>query len=69
MLVPRAAIRTENGQSFAFVVANGIAERRAVRTGDVDGDRQEVVAGLSDGERVIVSPPVTLTAGQPVAVK
>jgi RND family efflux transporter MFP subunit len=68
-LVPRAALRTENGLSFAFVVTNGIADRRAVRTGAVDGDRVEVVAGLSDGERVVVAPPATLTAGQPVVVR
>jgi hypothetical protein len=35
----------------------------------VDGDRTEVLAGLSGGDRVIVSPPPTLTAGSAVVVK
>jgi len=62
-LVPKAAIRTEGNQSYAFVVAGGVADRRAVTTGGVDGDRVEVLAGLRAGERVIVSPPPTLTSG------
>jgi RND family efflux transporter MFP subunit len=65
-LVPKAAIRIEGGQSYAFVVANGVADRRAVTTGGVDGDRLEVLAGLRSGERVIVSPPQDLAAGAAV---
>jgi HlyD family secretion protein len=63
MLVPKAAIRTENNQSYAFVVVNGVVDRRAVRVGGVDGDRTEVLAGLTSGERVILSPPATLAPG------
>jgi RND family efflux transporter MFP subunit len=68
-LVPKAAIRTENGQSYAVVVANGIAERRAVKIGGVDGDRIEILTGLSTGEKVVVSPPPTLTTGGKVTGK
>ena len=45
------------------VVAGGVVDRRAVTTGGADGDRVEVLAGLRAGERVIVSPPPTLTNG------
>ena len=69
VLVPKAAIRTENNQSYAFAVANGIVDRRAVTVGGVDGDRLEVLAGLNSGERVIVSPPATLTSGATVVTK
>jgi RND family efflux transporter MFP subunit len=68
-LVPKAAIRTDDGQSYAFVVSNGIVDRRAVTTGGVDGDRLEVVAGLRSGERVIISPPADLVAGASVIEK
>jgi RND family efflux transporter MFP subunit len=69
ILAPRAAIRTENGSSVAFVVANNIVERRVVTTAGTDGDRLEVTAGLRPGDRVVLSPPELLTAGQKVVVK
>jgi hypothetical protein len=68
-LVPKAAIKTEGEQAYAFVVAGETAERRAVRIGGTDGDRLEVVAGLRPGEVVVVSPPPTLSSGAMVQVK
>jgi HlyD family secretion protein len=68
-LVPKAAIRTENNQSYAFVVANNTVERRILTTGGVDGDRVEVQSGLHSGERVVLSPPPTLTPGAMVTMK
>ena len=62
-LVPKDAIRSEGDQSYAFVIENGRVDRRAVKTGGVDGDRLEVLAGLRSGERVVVSPPAGLTPG------
>jgi len=69
VLVPKSAIRADNGQSYAFVLANGAVDRRAVKVGGVDGDRLEVLAGLNSGERVIVSPPATLAPGDLVVSK
>jgi RND family efflux transporter MFP subunit len=69
MLVPKAALRTENTQTYAYVVNAGVVDRRAVRTGGVDGDRVEVVAGLAGGERIVLSPPATLASGMPVITK
>jgi hypothetical protein len=68
-LVPKAAIRVEGDQSYAFVVSGGIVDRRAIKTGGADGDRVEVVAGLRAGDRVVVSPPATLAAGAIVTEK
>jgi RND family efflux transporter MFP subunit len=62
-LVPKTAVRSENDSSYVFVVSNGIAERRAVKTGGSDGDRVEIVSGVSQSERVVVSPPARLTSG------
>jgi RND family efflux transporter MFP subunit len=69
VLVPKSAIRTENNQTYAFVVANGVVDRRAVKVGGVDGDRLEVLAGVNSGERVIVSPPAGLAPGAMVVTK
>jgi HlyD family secretion protein len=68
-LVPKAAIRAEGEQAYAFVVDNGVVDRRAVRTGGMDGDRLEVLAGLRAGERVVLSPPTELASGTQVTVK
>jgi hypothetical protein len=68
-LVPKAAIRTEGDQSFAFVVSGETAERRAVRIGGADGDRLEVVGGLRPGEVVVVAPPAELSSGAKIQVK
>ncbi len=69
MLAPRATIKTEGSESFAFVVHGDGVERRAVKLGQPDGDRVEVLAGLQAGDRVVVSPPPELTATSKVVVK
>jgi RND family efflux transporter MFP subunit len=68
-LVPKAAVKTENDQTVVFVVTGETVERRAVKTGGADGDRLEVLAGLSPGDRVVMSPPATLANGSKVRVK
>jgi RND family efflux transporter MFP subunit len=68
-LAPRATIKTEGGNSFAFIVRGDGVERRAVRLGDADGDRVEVLAGLQPGDRVVVSPPAELAAASKIVVK
>jgi HlyD family secretion protein len=69
-LVPKAAILGESGQSAVFVVrTDSTVERHAVRVGGTDGDRVEVLAGVHEGDRVVLSPPATLKDGAKVVVK
>jgi len=69
-LAAKGALKVDNEQTYAFVVdAQGIVDRRAVKTGGSDGDRVEILAGLRAGERVVVSPPATLAAGAHVVEK
>ncbi len=68
-LVPKGAVRTDNNQSFVFLITGETVERRAVKVGGADGDRLEVLAGLNPGDRVVVSPPATLVNGAMVRVK
>lgn len=69
-LVPKAAVKSEGDQTYAFVIdGNGIVDRRAVKAGGVDGDRVEVLAGLRAGEQVVVAPPADLASGASVTVK
>jgi hypothetical protein len=69
LTVPRAAIRTDQGQSIVFVIAGDRVERRAVRTGGAKGDQVEVVSGLAAGERVVIEGPPDLADGRAVIVR
>ncbi len=69
LVVPRDAVRREEGKENVYVVTNGHVERRAVRLGAVSGNDVEVVSGLSAGERVIVEGPDALVDGDSVSVK
>jgi RND family efflux transporter MFP subunit len=68
-LVPKAAVREQNGGHHVFVVRENTVERRAVTVGGIDGDRLEVRAGLRGGDRVVVSPPPELAEGSLITVK
>jgi RND family efflux transporter MFP subunit len=59
-LVPTAAIRSEGGQDFVFVLKERRAQRRAVTLGGSSGDSRQVLAGVSPGESVIVDAPPEL---------
>ncbi len=54
-LVPDVALRQEeDGSYYVFVVQDGVARRREVRLGLEEGAVNEVVEGLSPGDRVII---------------
>ncbi|MEW6249289.1 MAG: efflux RND transporter periplasmic adaptor subunit [Planctomycetota bacterium] len=65
--VPKAAVRPEAGRNFVWVVRDGRLERRAVTTGVVRGDEVSIIAGLADGERIVVEGPDKLVEGAAVA--
>ena len=54
---------------MVFVVKNDVVERRAVKTGSAAVDTIEVLAGLVDGEQVVVSGSGELNDGRKVVVK
>jgi multidrug efflux pump subunit AcrA (membrane-fusion protein) len=54
--VPSGALVSENGKTFLFLVRDGRAQRTEVRTGEEQGVRVVIEAGLSEGDRVVVAP-------------
>jgi HlyD family secretion protein len=61
--VPTSAL-FRRGESWAvYVFDGGVARVRAVNIGHQSGTEAEVVAGLANGERVVVYPPDALTDG------
>jgi RND family efflux transporter MFP subunit len=69
VLVPAEAVRDEQGKKIVFRFNNGRVERRAVGLGGVRGSDQEIVAGLSAGDRVVVKGFDGLRDGAAAAVK
>ncbi len=69
VVVPEKALTTFAGVTKLFVVADGKAEERIVRTGvAVDGGRREIADGVKSGEQVAVSNVERLEQGAPVSV-
>lgn len=68
LTVPATAVRRQGQVASVFVVDGARARLRLVNVGMVDGDRAEVLAGLSEGERVVVDPPLQLSDGRRVRV-
>ena len=63
VLVPKAAIRQQDGRDVVLVVQGGRAERRAVTVASTSANESEISAGLAAGERVVVEGPGDLTDG------
>jgi RND family efflux transporter MFP subunit len=68
LTVPPAAIVTFAGIEKVFVVEDGKAVEKFITTGDRTQDRVEIVAGLKEGERVVLNPG-GLQTGQPVTTR
>ena len=69
VLVPKEALRDDGGQKIMFVVKDEKLERRAVTTGLVMGSDIEVVAGIAQGDAVVVKGPEGLKDGQRALIK
>jgi RND family efflux transporter MFP subunit len=54
LFVPRAAVHRQGDMSGIYVAAGGTATLRWIRPGAVVNDSIEVLAGLRDGDRVLV---------------
>jgi HlyD family secretion protein len=63
VLVPKSAIRQQDGRDVVLIVQNGKAERRAVSVSSASGNEAAIGAGVSAGEKVIVDSPAGLADG------
>ena len=68
-LIPSEAVRQESGKPVVFLVREGRVEKRVVSLGARRGSDVEVLAGLTQGERVVVGGPEDLRPGQAVEIK
>jgi RND family efflux transporter MFP subunit len=63
VLVPSVAIREDEGTAVVFVYANSKLERRVVQVGKTIDENTQVLAGVHEGEHVVLSPTATLKDG------
>jgi RND family efflux transporter MFP subunit len=68
LAIGRDVVLAEDGQSTVFVVENGTAKRRTVKTGERVGDDVLIVEGVKKGDAVVVSGQDALTDGSRVRV-
>jgi RND family efflux transporter MFP subunit len=65
-MIPATAVSTYGQMERIFVVRDGVARLRLVRTGTLHDGQVEVLAGLAAGEQVVVEGQELLVDGQPV---
>jgi membrane fusion protein (multidrug efflux system) len=66
LALPSTAIRADGGNSYVYVVADGVAKRTPVTLGLQDAGWVEIETGLSGGERVIAGTVAGLSDGTAV---
>lgn len=66
LVVPRISVLEKEGRTILFTVEDGRAKLREVKTGVSDGEKVEIIEGLSEGEGVIVEGNYGLTDGAKV---
>lgn len=64
LLAPATAVHQRGQLTFVYVVSEGRAGMRLVKTGQATGDALELLAGAQAGDRVITSAAGTLADGQ-----
>jgi RND family efflux transporter MFP subunit len=66
LTIPASAVVRRGQLTLVYVDDNGTARMRFVRVGEHGGDRAEILAGVSEGDRVVTSPPAHLRDGSAV---
>ncbi len=68
LLVPRESVIRELREAHVFVAADGAAVKRAVTLGIEEGDRVEVLTGVSAGDAVVTAGQGGLDDGQKIKI-
>lgn len=69
LLTPRSAIVQTGQLEHLYIIKDGRAQMRVVRTAGAFGDQVQIQAGLQGGELVVVNPSPALRHGQQVEIQ
>ncbi len=67
--IPYAALLDDGGETYVFVVKNGVAKRVPVAPGNSSGDSVQILKGLNGGDKVVVEGGTALDDGMKVRVQ
>ena len=68
VLIPAAAVMQDGNQNIVYLISGERAQRQAVQLGNQRGNQVAVLAGISAGQQVAISPLAALADGSKVAV-
>ena len=68
LMVPEEAVLSQGSKTFAFIVTDGVAKRRAVTVGARQGGMVELTEGVSENESVVIGGLQRLRNGAAVRV-
>ena len=68
LVIPEAALFSQEGRYFTFVVQNGVAHRKEVETGHRSEGKVEILKGIQKGEQVVTVGYEQLSEGTGVKV-
>ncbi len=67
--VPASAVTQRGQMELVFIISDGKAQLRLVKTGKRMGNEVELVSGVSAGEKVVIENTAGLADGQPVSIQ
>lgn len=68
IVLPRNAVIEKDGETYVYVVENGIAQKVAVALGIEADDTIEITSGLMDGDAVVIKGQTYISDGEEVKV-
>jgi HlyD family secretion protein len=69
VIIPKSAVRAQDGRDIVYVIRDGRAERRAITVTSAQGNDALVGAGLAAGEKIAADAPAELSDGAAVTEK
>ena len=69
LFIPNSAVLRYAGVARVFIFKDGAVRSREITTGSAEGDQIEIISGLKQGEKVVISDVDRLADGTPVVAK
>jgi HlyD family secretion protein len=69
IVIPNDAVVKEGSRRYVYVVASGVARKRAIRVGKVSDTQSQIVSGLAPGDVIVASRTIGLKDGRRVTPK
>ncbi len=68
IIIPESAVESRGKQEFVYIVEQGVAKMAPIKTGARNGEEVQVVKGLVEGDKIIVSGQMKVQPNYPVFI-